>query len=165
MSFLRTCGQFLYNLYDIPFKPGALPAQALWTKSRTSFSFIPLLSNITVGSWGFGKSLRGGIGIPFNHLSMLSSNDSRVPPSVHQACHSLIPRKVFLRKHKDLSYGLSWIGASFNRRFSILCSDLNFPFCICRLFGRFPSVLSFLSVTAPNHSKQTLYITLQKDDN
>ena len=63
------------------------------------------------------------------------------------------------------SSGLSWIGASFNRRFSILCSDLSFPFCICRLFGRFPSVLSFLFVTAPNHSRQTSYITLQKDDN
>ena len=33
-----------------------------------------------------------------NHLSMSSSNDSRVPPSVHQACHSLIPRKVFFAK-------------------------------------------------------------------
>ena len=65
VRFLRTRGQFLYNLYDIPFKPGALPARALWTKSRTSFSFILLSSNITVGSWGFGKSLRGGIGVPF----------------------------------------------------------------------------------------------------
>ena len=64
-SFLRTRGQFLYNLYYIPFKPGELTARASWTKSWTSFSFIPLLSNITLGSWGFGKSLRGGIGIPF----------------------------------------------------------------------------------------------------
>ena len=51
-------------LYDIPFMPRALPVQALWTISQTSFSFIPLSSNITVGSWGFGKSLRGGIRIP-----------------------------------------------------------------------------------------------------
>ena len=29
------------------------------------------------------------------------------------------------------------------RCFSILCSDLNFPFCICRLFGYLSSVLSF----------------------
>ena len=65
VSFLRTRGQFLYNLYDIPFKPGALPTRALWMKSRTSFSFIPLSSNITVGSWDFGKSLSGSIGIPF----------------------------------------------------------------------------------------------------
>ena len=50
LSFLRTRGQFLYNLYYIPFMPGALPARALLTKSRTSFSFIPLSSNITVGS-------------------------------------------------------------------------------------------------------------------
>ena len=56
------------------------------------------------------------------------------------------------------------LGASFNRHFSILCSDLNFPFCICCLFGRFPSVLSFLCITAPNHSRQTSYITLQKYD-
>ena len=76
MSFLRTRGQFLYNLYDIPFKPGALPARALWTKSRTSFGFIPLSSNITVGSWGFGKSLREVLGYRLNHLSMSSSNDS-----------------------------------------------------------------------------------------
>ena len=65
VSFLRTRGQFLYNLFDIPFNPGALPARAVWTKSRTSFSFIPLSSNITVGCWGFGKSHRGRIGIPF----------------------------------------------------------------------------------------------------
>ena len=58
VSFLMTRGQFLYYLYDIPFKPGTLPARALRTKSRTSFSFIPLSSNITVWSWGFGKSLR-----------------------------------------------------------------------------------------------------------
>ena len=65
VSFLRTNGQFLYNLYNIPFKPRALPARVLWMKSQTSFSFISLSSNISVGSWGFGKSLRGGIGIPF----------------------------------------------------------------------------------------------------
>ena len=41
------------------------------------------------------------------------------------------------------------------RRFSILSSDLNFPFCICRLFSRFSSVLFFLCVTAPNHPRQT----------
>ena len=51
----------------------------------------------------------------------------------------------------------------FKLRFSILFSDLNFPFCICRLFGRFSLVLSFSCVTAPNHSRQTSYITLQKD--
>ena len=49
------------------------------------------------------------------------------------------------------------------RRFSILCYHLNFPFCICRLFGRFSSVLSFLCVTTPNHSRQTSYIILQKN--
>ena len=48
-------------------------------------------------------------------------------------------------------------------RFSILYSDLNFPFGICRLFGRFTSVLSFLCVTAPNHFRQTSYIILLKD--
>ena len=196
VSFLRTRGQFLYNVYDISFKPRALPARALWTKSRTSFSFIPLSSNITVGSWGFGKSLRGGIGIPFK-----SSEYIIFKWFSSSSFHSLIPQKVFLRKRKDLnrmlsepaafsfgvffwfsaleitkilfwisfrifwSSGLSWIRASFNRRFSILCSDLSFPFCICRLYGRFPSVLSFLSVTAPNHSRQTSYITLQKDVN
>ena len=47
--------------------------------------------------------------------------------------------------------------------FSILCSDLNFPFCICRLFGHFLSVLSFSCLTAPNPSIQTSYIILQKD--
>ena len=47
------------------------------------------------------------------------------------------------------------------RRFSKLYTDLNF--CICRLFGHFPSVLSFLCVTTPNHSRQTSYIILQKD--
>ena len=41
--------------------------------------------------------------------------------------------------------------------------DLYFPFCICHLFGRFSSVLSFLWVTAPNHSRQTSYVILQKD--
>ena len=65
VSFLRTHGQFLYNLYDIPFMPGAQPARALWTKSWTSFSYMPLSSNITVGSWVFGKFLRRSIGIPF----------------------------------------------------------------------------------------------------
>ena len=65
VSFLRIRGQFLYNLYDISFMSGALPARVLWTKSRTSFSFIPLSSNTTVGSWDFGKSLKGGIGILF----------------------------------------------------------------------------------------------------
>ena len=45
----------------------------------------------------------------------------------------------------------------FYRRFSIFCSALKFPFCICRLFGHFHSVLSFLSVTASNHSRQTSY--------
>ena len=107
MSFLRTHGQFLYNLYDIPFMPGTLPAQALWMKSQTSFSFIPLSSNIAIGSWGFGKFLRVGIGMPFNHPSMSSSSDSQIPPPVHQACYSLILRKVFLRKHKDLSRMIS----------------------------------------------------------
>ena len=47
------------------------------------------------------------LGYRLNHLIMSSSNDSRVPPSVHQACHSLIPRKAFLRKRKDLSRMLS----------------------------------------------------------
>ena len=64
VSFLRTHGQFWYNLYSIPFMPRELPAWALWMKSRTSFSFI-LSSDITVGSWAFGKSLRGSIGILF----------------------------------------------------------------------------------------------------
>ena len=49
------------------------------------------------------------------------------------------------------------------RRFSILCSDLNFSFGICSLFGRFSSVLYFLYVTAPNHSRQRSYIIQQKD--
>ena len=47
------------------------------------------------------------LGYHLNHLSMSSSNDSRVPPSVHQAGHSLIPRKAFLRTRKDLSRMLS----------------------------------------------------------
>ena len=88
VSFLRTYGQFLYNLYYISFMPGALPAWALWTKSLIYLSFIPLSLNITVESWGFDKSLRGGIDIPFIHLSISSSSDSRVHPSLHQACHS-----------------------------------------------------------------------------
>ena len=62
VSFLRTHGQFLYNLYNILFMPRALPVQALWTKSRTTLSFILLSLNIT---WGFGKSFRGGNWIPF----------------------------------------------------------------------------------------------------
>ena len=117
------------------------------------------------------------LGYCLNQLSMSSSSDSWVLPSVHQACYSLIPRKALGFEYNDLrtwrfffgcflwfsaleipkilfwissrifwSSSLSWIGASFNRRFSILCSNLNFPFCICYLFGCFPSVLSFLSV-------------------
>ena len=40
------------------------------------------------------------------------------------------------------------------RLFSSLCSDLNFLFCICCLFGCFSLVLSFLCITALNHSRQ-----------
>ena len=103
MSFLRTWGQFLYNLYNIPFMTGALPARALWTKSPTSFSFIPLSSNITVGSRGFGKSHRGGIGIPFKSfeyviLKWFSSS------SFGKSSFPLVDStKSFLRKDKDLS--------------------------------------------------------------
>ena len=169
VSFLRTHGQFLYNLYDIPFMPRALPAWALWMKSRTSFSFIPLSSNM-VGSWGLVNLLVEVLGYRLNHLSMSSTSDSWVPPLVHQACHSLIPQKDFCESIRIWvewspslmlfllmfslifistkilfwisfrifwSSNLSWIGASFNWRFSILCSDLNFPFC---LFGHFSSV-------------------------
>ena len=49
------------------------------------------------------------------------------------------------------------------RRFSKLYSNLNFPFCSYRLSGRFSLVLSFLCVTAPNHSRKRSYIILQKD--
>ena len=133
------------------------------------------------------------LGYCLNHMIMSSSSNSRVPLLVHQACQSLIPHKVFLQKHKDLSRmisepdafsfdifsefqfwrspksffwisfrifwssNLSWIGTSFNRHFSILCSDLNFPFFICRLFGCFSSVLSFLCVT-PNHSRKMSFV-------
>ena len=65
VSLLKTQGQFLYNLYDIPLMPRALTAWALWTISRTSLHFIPLSLNTTVESWGFGKSLRGGMWIQF----------------------------------------------------------------------------------------------------
>ena len=54
VSFLRAYGQFLFNMYDNLFMSWTLPMRALWTKSRTFFSFIPLSLNITVGSWGFG---------------------------------------------------------------------------------------------------------------
>ena len=40
--------------------------------------------------------LKEVLGYRLNHLSVSSSNDFRVPPSVHQACPTLIPRKVFL---------------------------------------------------------------------
>ena len=36
------------------------------------------------------------------HPNMSSSSDSLFSPSVHLACHSLIPWKVLLRKDKDL---------------------------------------------------------------
>ena len=137
---------------------------------------------------------------------MSSSKYSRVPPSVHQACHSLIPRIFFflffsfvkaqgfdssaleawrfffgcflwfsaleitrllfwyhigysevLASHES---GLLLIGAS---AFSV--PILTFLSVSVVYSGRFPLVLSFFSVTAPNHSRQTSYITLQKDDN
>ena len=179
MSFLRTHGHLLY-LYNIPFVPRALPTRAFWTKSQTSFSFIPLSSNITIGSWVFGKSLRGSIGILFKSSEyvilkwFLCSSFST----------SSFPRKNFLQKHKDLSRmiwrfffqcflwfsaleitkilfwisfrifwssNLSWIRASFNRHFRILCSDLNFPFCICHLFGCFSLVLFFYALLTSIH--------------
>ena len=49
------------------------------------------------------------------------------------------------------------------QHFSILCSNLNFLFCICCQFGHFSLVLFFLCVTATNHSRQTSYIIPQKD--
>ena len=71
VSFLRTRGQFLYNLYDIPFKPRALPARTLWTKSQTSFSFIsryhqtlPLDLGVLV------NLLEEVLGYRLNHLSI-----------------------------------------------------------------------------------------------
>ena len=42
-------------------------------------------------------------------------------------------------------------------------NHLNFLFCICCLFVRFSSFFSFLCITAPNQSRQTTYILLQKD--
>ena len=108
VSFLRTRGQCLYNLYDIPFMPGALSAWALWTKSRTSFSFISLSLDITIGSWGFGKSLRGGIGILFKSsecviLKWFSSS------SFCTSSFSLFDftKSFFFREHKDLSRMIS----------------------------------------------------------
>ena len=49
-----------------------------------------------------------------------------------------------------------------NRRFSILCSDHDFPFCVVNsvVFLRF---YLFSCVTAPNYSRQALYIILQKN--
>ena len=47
--------------------------------------------------------------------------------------------------------------------FSILCSNLNFPLCTCRLFGRLFLVLSLSCATAWNDSRQTSYIIQQKD--
>ena len=49
-----------YNWYNIPLLPWAGLLDEI-----SDLSFIPLSSNLTVGSWGFGKSLREGIGIPF----------------------------------------------------------------------------------------------------
>ena len=106
MSFLWIQGQFLYNLYDIPFMPGALPAQALLAKSWTSVLsryHQTLLLDLVV----LVNLLEEVLGYRLNHLSMSSSSNSRVPPSVHQAFYSLVSRKVFLRKHKDLSRMIS----------------------------------------------------------
>ena len=142
------------------------------------------------------------LGYRLNHLSMPSSSDSRVPPSVHQACHSLILRKVFffffLWKHKNLSRmisepdafsfdvfsnfllwrspksffeyhlgysevrashesGLLLIGASAFSVPILLFSSLSVIYSV--VFLRF----YLLCVTAPNHSRQTSYITVKKD--
>ena len=141
------------------------------------------------------------LGYCSNHLSMSSSNDSRVPPSVHQACHSLIPRKAFLRKHKDLSRMLSepdafsfnvfsnfqlWKSPKFffeyhlgysevpasheSGRLLIGASAFSVPILAFLSVSVVYSVVFlrfylFLSVTAPNHSRQSAYITQQKDDN
>ena len=171
VSFLRIHGQFLYDLYDIPFMPGALPARALWTKFRTSLTFISLSLNITVGSWGFGKPLRQGIEIQFKSseyvihkwFSSSSFGTSTLPLFYSTQSFLLLNdlrawRFFFccflwfsaLEITKILfgisfrifwSSNLSWIEASFNRRFNILCSDLNFPFRICCLFGLFFSFI------------------------
>ena len=92
--------------------PTPLPARTLWTKSRTSRYHKTLQFDLGV----LVNLLEEVLGYRLNHLSMSSSSDSRVPPSVHQACHSLIPRKVcfffvFLQSHKDLSRMISELDA------------------------------------------------------
>ena len=88
-----------------------------------------------------------------NHFLMLRNHTGMVVP---RAFHSRW-RLLALDQIQLYAYF-----TGIKRRFNILCSDLNFPFCICCLFGRF-SVLSFLCVTAPNHSRRMSYIILQKD--
>ena len=91
--------------------PGALPARTLLMKSRTSFSFIPLSSSITVESWGFGKSLRGGIGILFKSpecviLKWFSSS------SFGTSSFPLFDStEIFLWEHKDFSRMISELDA------------------------------------------------------
>ena len=46
--------------------------------------------------------------------------------------------------------------------FSSLCSDLNFPFCICRAFGRLSLVLSFFMRYSTKPLQTNSYIILQK---
>ena len=61
------------------------------------------------------------LGYHLNHLSMSSSNDFRVPPSVHRACHSLIPRKVFcesIRIWGECSPSLTLFLSMFSQIFS-----------------------------------------------
>ena len=107
---------------------------------------------------------------------MSYSSDYRVPSLVHQACHSLIPPKSFLRKHKDLSRMISkpdavffwcflWFSALeitkilFRISFRIFWSSnlswigASFSRCfsiLCCLFGCFSLVLSFYPLDGCN---------------
>ena len=88
-----------------------------------------------------------------NHFLMLHNHMGMVGPrAFHSGC-----RLIALDQIQLYAYCIV-----VKRRFSILCSDLNFPFCISRLFDRFSSG-SFLCVTTPNYSRKTSYIIRLND--
>ena len=80
MSSPSTRGQFVNNLYDKPFMPGALLAWAFSTNSRTSFTLRLDMSKATPGEAGFGMPDICGRGTSEEHRSWFFSSDHPVPP-------------------------------------------------------------------------------------
>ena len=103
VNFLRTRGQFLYITCTISHScPGHYLRRPYGRNLGLPSALSRYHQTLPLDLVVLVHLLEEVFGYRLNHLSMSFSSDSRVPPLVHQACHSLIPRKVFLRKHKDL---------------------------------------------------------------